>query len=314
MATFIIEEIIDPSKSVKANLTKLRQIVRTNEEEIANIEYYTKQRLQNSVVFEIGGGTNCEVKPFQDKKETLKINQVDVSMQLELLSYCNTLEDLFVFLPSKEDTDYYPVLHTMLLELQKQMVSYELVNRKNKISKKEDSAFSTLSKINQMQTLLSDYMDAQEEVDLIEETISHPTLLYTTTKAGKVCLLNDLKEISEESYPEFLTLFESIASGNVKRPKIINKSGGKYKNSFYQIRLNHSRMTFQVLTSNFIVLTGAFTKKVQKNSILGNKFKSIDRSFSDNKDFFLENCKNPEFIKKQEQITRAVYKTLRKER
>lgn len=316
MVTFTIEEIVHSNKSDKENLRLLKKTVRENEKEIENLQYKTRQRLQSSVVLPIEESTNLEVRSNKEKKETPKINQVDVSMQLELLSCCNNLEDLLVFMPLREDKDYYPIVHTMLLELQKQMISYELTIRKSKMfgEKIDTQAVFSLNKINQMQSLLSDYMEEQEEVDLIEETISHPTLLYTTTKAGKVCLLNDLKEINEESYPEFLTLFESIVSGNVKRPKIINTSTKKYKNSFYQIRLDHSRMTFHVLTSNCVVITGAFTKKVQKNRVLGDKFKSIDKNFADNKEFFLNNYTNPEFIKEQEQVTKTVYRVLRKER
>ena len=177
----------------------------------------------------------------------------------------------------------------------------------------EEEKAKALVKLEKMQDFLYDYMEDQI-MDTQEETIEMPKLFYTTTPAGNICLLNDLKEIPRENYDDFLTLFDSVHMGKLRRIKTIDRSGKKFQNSFCQVRLNYARMTLHIMKNNCIVLSSAFLKHAQRSSIFSNRFKSIDANYSRQKDYIEKHIEDPQFIEKQEQVTSQVYKLLRKER
>lgn len=312
MAVFSIEEIINQESTNKENINLLKQAVRINEQEINQLEadvHQRRQRLNNEKIV-IGGGIKSKDEKTAKRAKPKKINQVDVSMELELLSYCSDIQELDVFLPTIEDINYDAVMNCLLLEITKQIIYLKNEVRKGIISEQE--ALLQIQPLQKELSFLNDYQEQQLETSAGEIHIESPKLLYTTTPIGNICLLNDLKQISREAYPEFLTLFESIIHGNPKNVKTIDKSCKKFKNTFLEVKLNTSRMTFHTLSNNAFVLSGAFTKKVYTNSITGSKFRSIDSNFSRNKDFFLANLNNPEYLNSQEKITEEVYKILRK--
>ena len=255
-----------------------------------------------------GGGTKSQDPSFKVKEK--KINKIDVSMQFELLSYCTKTDDLEVFLPSVDDTDYDLVINTLLLQIEKERILCE----RNRNKSKNDQDFNRIQQLEQMKNFIYDYQENQLETEIESFSVETPKVFYTTTPSGNISLMNDLKEISKEVYPEFLTLFDSILSGNPKRPKTIDRSCKKFKNTFLQVRLNHSRMTFNVLTNDIIVVTGAFIKNDQRSNILSSRFRNTDKLFSLNKEYFLKNINNQDYISSQEKITQEVYKILRKER
>lgn len=300
MAVFDAGKIYNDNLSMNENIRNLKRTVRQNNIEIEKIESEIKKLSKEDSVKEEESSIQVVNNKIEVPTLKEKINRVDVSLQLDLLNYASSLDDLFVFMPNKDDKDYENILNTMLFALRRKMLLA--------------ASFEDKKHIEDMQNLIYDYMELEEEIDLETEKIEQPTLLYTKTPAGNVCLLNDLKGINSEAYPEFLTLYESIISGNLRMPKTIDHSEGKFKNTFLQVRLNHSRMTFHVLKRNFIVLSGAFVKHVQKSRILSEKFKTIDTTFSNQKDYLLEHLEDPTFLNEQQQITHEVYKVLRKDK
>lgn len=308
MAVFDINEIIDINKTEKENIKLLKQKIKNNEQEMNKMENNIQTRLQqiNNDIITIGGGIKTPVTICSKPREN-KVNKIDVSMQFELLSYCTKFEELEIFLPSAEDSNYDLILNTLLLQITKE----EILCQKNLRKEKKEEYIQQLE---QMKNFIYAYQENQLEKETDSFSIERPKIFYTTTPSGKICLINDLKEINKEAYPEFLTLFSSILAGNPKKPKTIDHSEKKFKNSFLQVRLNDSRMTFSVLSSDTLVLTGAFVKKVKSNSMMANKFRNIDITYSKNKDFFLEHLNDQLYLSSQEKITEEVYKILRKEK
>ena len=165
--------------------------------------------------------------------------------------------------------------------------------------------------------LLDEYNDKEKEslFPLVEDVVDlKPILFYTTTSKGNIKLLNDIrKNISREQYGEFLTLFDSIRMATFKNKKKIVSNNHFFGNPFMEVKLNQSRITYEVLTKKHIVVTGAFTKKVQVSKKYSYDMVHNKELFLKNREFLLKNSDNPLFIKEQEKITDEILKILRKE-
>lgn len=316
MANFNIEEIIDPNHTPKENIGQLKEAVKKNEKEINALQASINSNcVLSDQTDHFSSGQEPNRSNGLKSNTTAKVNQTDVSMQVELLSYCNCLEDLEVFMPKKDDPNYENIINAMLFEIRRQLVAKELEIRQDQFNHAPilEEKTKALVKLEKMQDFLYDYMEDQI-METQEETIEMPKLFYTTTPAGNICLLNDLKEIPRENYDDFLTLFASVHMGKLRRIKTIDRSGKKFQNSFCQVRLNYARMTLHIMKNNCIVLSSAFLKHAQRSSIFSNRFKSIDANYSRQKDYIEKHIEDPQFIEKQEQVTSQVYKLLRKER
>lgn len=313
MAIFDIEEVYKTGEPFNRNLKKLKQTVTQNDTEIDKISLENKTLRENKEKQEskIQIASPTIVLPNQKEATVDKSRQVDISVQKELLSYCTSFEDLEVFMPKKTDGDYKNILNALLFEYRKQFIEKSLELQSSNTNNKELLQLQ-LKKIEQLQKYIYDYMDEENEKELKDEIIKHPKISYLTTSTGNVCLLKDLKNIDTEIYPDFLEMFDSILNGKLRHPKTIAEK--RFKNTFLQVRISSTRMLFYVLKDNNIVLSSAFVKKVQTSKNLSNFYKGRDDIFAKQKDSILNSIYDENYQKQQEEITKEVYKILRKKR
>ncbi len=313
MAIFDIENIYETNDLFNKNLKKLKQTVKQNDIEIDNIIASNKALIEKT---EKKDSKIQIVSPqiiLPKKKEEVrdKASQVDISVQKELLSYCTSLEDLDVFMPKKTDEDYKNIINALLFDYRRQFIEKSLELKNGEASNKEILKLQ-LKKIERLQKFIYDYREKENEKELKDEIISHPKISYLTTSTGNVCLLKDLKTADAEVYPDFLELFDSILSGNLKHPKTISEK--RFRNTFLQVRTSCTRMLFYVLKDNNIVLSSAFVKKVQMSKNLACFYKCRDNIFTSQKEFILNSIDDKSYQKEQDKITEEVYKVLRKKR
>lgn len=308
---FDIKDIIDEEKEPEENISALFESVSLNEEKIQSLEEEVcslKKRMPEKK--KINLIEKIENKP-KKKKQEYEICDKDVSYYLDLLDVSEDVLDLEEFMPNKEDKDYSEIMNSIMMCLQKEFVFYNRMMFSCTSKDELNSIKNELLLIDRKRNLIREFMKKTEPfIELSREDIH---IFYTKTSLGNVKLLNDIKKIPKENYDEFYTLFQSIQSGNLKNPKVISSNNRFYGRPFFEVKLNHARITFEVLRSDVVVITGAFVKKVQTSKKYNNTMINNKQLFLNNYDYLLENLDNVTFKKEQEEVTKQVEKILKKE-
>ena len=309
-----VDDIIFGLES-EESIAKLRKTAIKNDEEIKEIINLTKKNKDkcNSKISESSvAKKENNIKENTSNKEK-KVKIIDVSYYKDYLLYSDTIEDLKVFMPDINNNNYKDIISSLMMSLQYDIVLKNKILRNENDVNKINKLKEELDNLYFMQSLVMEYNEEQTtlDYDFIDSKIDNkePILLYSKTKAGNIAFIRDLKRISEEQYEYFLKLFESIRTGNLKKPRIIETY-----DSFAEVRMASSRITFELLTKNFYVITGAFVKKTNgRASITNSKLTQIKKIYENNKEYLLENIDNPKFIDDQNEITKEILKLLKGE-
>lgn len=309
---FNIDEVISLEESESEKVNRLKKTVKQNVAEIEKLILENKN-LKSKLNTKIQNKEALEINFISNEKKSLNTKQIDVSYYMEYLRYAEEKSDLEIFMPNVNDNDFDDVYAGIMLSLQRKLVLTnkllkETLNKEEIIKLKEE-----LDKINFMMKLVLDYKEDCMEIDYTESEDNKdglPFLVYSKTEAGNVVLLKDLKREAPESYDDFLSLFESIAKGQFKSPKILTN----LPLSVTQVRHNNARITFEILDENVFLITGAFIKKVMSSKFYKNNLYNILKNSEMSKSYILNNLNTQSFIDEQEEITKEVYSLLRGEK
>ncbi len=293
---FTMNFIVDDEKEYEQNVKCLYESIYNNEQEIDLLEEeisLLKKRLH-------------EIKPIgpkkqKEKKEKIKkkyeAKEVSISYYLELLDLAENIQDLEEFMPKEGDKEYRDVAYSLLMYLQKEAVFFhKMMTFTNEKSELEDIKRELLT-IERKKSFVNEYMKKVDHSVEISKDDIH--IFYTTTARGNVKLLNDIKKIPSEEYDTFSVLFQSIQSGNFKNPKVIKSSNRFYGKPFLEVKLNCARITFEILTRDIVVITGAFVKKVQTSKKYDMTMIHNKQLFLNNKDYLMKNSKCKAFLRRE---------------
>lgn len=310
-----INKNIDENAKFQDNILKLRRIAKENDSEINFIKRENKKLLESKNVTLILPIIEKKEKEQEKTEVDKKIKSLDVNYYKEYLSCCDNTSDLDIFMPDIKDNNYQDIIACLMMDIQKDIVFYSnMMNEENDIIILKEIK-QKIESLKFMQSLITEYNE--DKTCLVNEEIqlgstNSPILLYAKTAAGNVKLINDLKNEAVESYPEFLRLFDSLVTGNLKNFKVLKNP--VFSSCFYEVKLNQCRITFESLLDNYYVVTGAFTKKTTVSHYHYLKLVNANKLFAKNKKYLLENVGNTRFIDDQNDITKEVYKLLRGEK
>lgn len=307
------DEVVGRLKNDKVKLAALMTAAKENEREIDKISKENKALNRQINATEAKNQTKpLEVDTAQDIKKIFepKIKSIDVSYFKDYLTCSSDVSDLEIFMPDMSSNNYDDIIACLLMDIQKDIVL--LSNMKSEAPLEEQEEFKKeLDKLYFMQSLINDYIEEKtnnvyHDADDIELS-NKPVLLYAITSQGKPAFLRDLKYATQEQLQDFLVLFESLQSGNFKNlKKVLTKDS----ETLAEVKLNQARITFEPLTENYYVITGAFIKKTTNSRLVRAKILSSKKLFNENEKDLLESIKDPKFIDDQLEITKEAYKIL----
>ena len=307
------DEVVGKLKIYKNRFDILMKTAKENQKEIDEIS-----KENNQLNKQIESATTKKQNRQEDVKEQEdikklneeKVKNIDVSYFKDYLSCSNDISDLEIFMPDINSNNYDDIVACMLMELQKDIV---LINKMMVDANFKDKTElqKELEKLYFMQNLIYEYNEEKSNLSYQDaddiDILNKPILLYATTKQGKPAFLRDLKYVTQEQLQDFLVLFESLQSGNFKNLK---KVFTKDNETLAEVKLNQARITFEPLTENYYVITGAFVKKTTSSRLVRAKIFAAKKLFIDNLKDMLEDIKNPKFIDDQLEITKEAYRIL----
>lgn len=308
-----IDEVVGRLKNDKVKLAALMTVAKENQRKIDEIikENKALNRQINAVE------SKKQSKPLEieftrniKKISEQKVKCIDVSYFKDYLACSSDVSDLEIFMPDMSSNNYDDIIACLLMDIQKDIVL--LSNMKSEVPLEEQEEFQKeLDKLYFMQSLINDYNEektnnAYHDADDIELS-NKPVLLYAITSQGKPAFLRDLKYATQEQLQDFLVLFESLQSGNFKNlKKVLTKDN----DSLAEVKLNQARITFDHLTENYYVITGAFVKKTTNSRLVRAKILSSKKLFNENEKDMLESINDHKFIDDQLEITKEAYRIL----
>ncbi len=300
----------------KENYNDLIKQIKVNSKKIEDLKARNKA-MRESLNSEIRSEKKEKNEILSNPKNSIKnVKSVDISYFYEYLKCSESVQDLEIFMPQLNSPEFDDVYAFLMLTMQRKVI---IINEKIRLTKSEDELNDLkdeLLKIKDMMGLVRKYKESliyleSEEIPQNIEKDS-PTLVYSKTAAGKVVILKDFKREPMESYREFLYLFESILSGNLKNLKYLNNP--LFKEPLYEVKYNETRIFFIPLKGNVYLMVGALVKKVKNSSYYFNFLVNIYNIACLNKDEIISNLDNKEFIDAENKISDEIKKLLKKEK
>ncbi|MGN0973759.1 MAG: hypothetical protein ACI4OT_03360 [Bacilli bacterium] len=315
MADFYLDDILNEDTTYQEKIISLLTKLEDNEEEIEQlkekIDKLIKKSKKDKIISDTKNKTSSP-KHVKAKKEIITVDNMEYYK--ELLSISTSIDDLKEFLPKKTDDNYDTIINSLLLSLQKDYVVCQKLAETSSDKEELKILKREIQNIEDKKNLIYDYKDALENQQIAELVDKKAKIFYTLTNRGNVKLLGDIKEIPSEVYDDFNVLFESIRTGKFKNPKVIKSGNRFYGNPFMEVKLKQARITFEILSQDIIVVTGAFVKKVQTSKRYNSIMINNKQLFLANKEELLAKKDNKQFIESQNKITEEVSKIFRKEK
>lgn len=212
-------------------------------------------------------------------------------------------------LPSRSNGNYRKIMMRLISEMVKE------INEINGMIIEEDS-FSK----DELEELKEDIILYSQKADklksalfskkVFEETkeIKHNKLIFIPTSFGNSRVLEEIKDIPREYYPEFLELFESIKDGSFKGVKrFVNNS---YLKGACEVRGFGIRVVFIRLSNDCFGLLTAFIKRSDNDRGYRRPIELKVAEFRKIEGRLLEQIRNPNFIEENKAIEDELFMIL----
>lgn len=182
-----------------------------------------------------------------------------------------TKEELTAYLSSLPKEKDNREIYSLLFSLAKERKSYLDLLSSFSLDERP-MVYEEIDEIDEKIDWIQEYLNPVYEEEIpIGSTKNH--LVFLETAKGNPCALNDIKsgDMKEEVYPSLITLFQSIEDGTfLHLRKLVSSS------SFYEVKLNQSRVLFTRIYDNYYCIISCFVKKsnwekglnVRKNELM----------------------------------------------
>lgn len=136
--------------------------------------------------------------------------------------------------------------------------------------------------------MLEAYMSESLEEEL--ETDAEKNLFFLTTNNENVVAFESLrKEVPNDYYEDFLTIFTNLKKGNLKGIKRLKIRG------IYEIKMFKIRVIFIILDKNNFVILDAFMKKYDTSKVYRERILKLDSAISQALEYYKDNKDNLAF-------------------
>ncbi len=187
-----------------------------------------------------------------------KSMEIDVTEYIKQIKSSYNFEDIKFLLEKENDKTKTNIINRLLIVL-----NAEILELKNLLLNEEDEEIkSDLIKLETIYDELIDYRD-YEDVEEVENN-TDMRVVFLMSSEDKSFFEKDLESVPEEYYNDFIILLESIKEGSFKQiKKFVNVRSDLYP--FTEVKKNQTRIFFNKLDSNTILVSGAMVKKVSSS-------------------------------------------------
>lgn len=140
-----------------------------------------------------------------------------------------------------------------------------------------------------------------------EEKVEENKLIFVPTPYGTIRTLEDISHISDERYPLFLTLFQSIKDGTFKNAK-------RLRLGVCEVKLDQARIVFARLDRTHYAIITAFIKKCDTSAAYKAFMQNVISNYQQMEPKLLANLSNEDFIEENSKAEVELFRKLSKEK
>ena len=303
----------------KANESELIKTIESNNLKLINILHSIEQmeskpqtdlnsnEISNKLLSE-----SIPISSKEDNENTDFENEVDYYFSIinRFGETQNLCENIHNSLPSKKNPNYKNIVLRVKMELLKNikdindLLKEEEANLSTEILEDFKNEIKLNSKKIKMISTIENSVALEQETEEIQNN-----LIFVPTSSGNIRVLEELNDISQEYFPGFKGLFESIIDGSFKNVKRFNSSNSK-NSGISEVKDFKIRVVYDRIGPNDYAVITAFIKKSDRDRGYLEALNLKIKNYEAQKEELKNNLSNPEFIKIQNQYTNELLNML----
>jgi len=275
-----------------------------------NQRYFLKELKRNQELKRVHNDITFKEVIINDvKEENLEESDnkiIDVSFYLNQIKECENVKEIISVLPKNNNYDFERLINTILMHYIEDCVEIENFIASEELTQEEQEEF--LTELHTKKEIMNKIIEYRNQPIIVETEIKKNNLIYLNSSSGNVYAQNDLKSIDIDYYDSFLELLNSIIDGSFKNVK--NFSNNNKIGQLYEVKDFKTRIVFDRIDKNTIIIISIFMKKTDKDLKYREQIVNRATKYRNIRDMLKMLCKNPEYIKENEEITNELLDTL----
>lgn len=315
----MIKEITNfDSMSVEELLTVIKDNIEENAKMQAEIQKLKLEHTKDLNKKEINIKNPLNTTSLTEKDDTSLISIIEED-ENKLNDYFQALQDIQKsptmieqireILPFRENSDYLEIIKGLKLKLLREIKeNSQIINYfKDDISSSELTDFRNQIALDREKIRIINIIEHEKDSKKAEEVVKNE-LIFTITSGGNIRILEEIDYISQEYYPSFKMLFDSIIDGSFKNLKHFNNNGNLIGVS--QVKDFKTRIVFKRIGENAYAIITMFVKKSDNDK--GYKLSLINRinEFKSQEKMLKELIADPEFLQENRMFKNILYNKL----
>lgn len=212
-------------------------------------------------------------------------------------------------LPSRNNSNYKKLMNRLKAEVLKNIKELkDYIAQENLTSMEAKELKGEIIEWSRKMAILDSNMQNKEE-QVIEEEVKEEEneLIFAPTPYGTIRALEDISHISEERYPLFLTLFQSIKDGTFKNAK-------RLRLGVCEVKLDQARVLFARLDKTHYAIITVFIKKCTTSAGYKTFMQNIVSNYQQTEPKLLANLSNEAFLEENSKTEAELFRRITKEK
>lgn len=212
-------------------------------------------------------------------------------------------------LPSRNNSNYKKLMNRLKAEVLKNIKELkDYIAQENLTSMEVKELKGEIVEWSRKMVVLNSNMQNKEE-QVAEEDVKEEEneLIFVPTPYGTIRALEDISHISEERYPLFLTLFQSIKDGTFKNAK-------RLRLGVCEVKLDQARVVFARLDKTHYAIITAFIKKCTTSAGYKTFMQNVVSNYQQTEPKLLANLSNEAFLEENTKTEAELFRRITKEK
>ena len=212
-------------------------------------------------------------------------------------------------LPSRNNPNYKKLMNRLKAEVLKNIKELkDYIAQENLTSMEVKELKGEIIEWSREMAVLNSNMQNKEE-QVTEEDVKEEEneLIFVPTPYGTIRALEDISHISEERYPLFLTLFQSIKDGTFKNAK-------RLRLGVCEVKLDQARVVFARLDKTHYAIITAFIKKCTTSAGYKTFMQNVVSNYQQTEPKLLANLSNEAFLEENTKTEAELFRRITKEK
>ena len=253
--------------------------------------------------------TDLSVEKSMKNDESLEFDDL---ISFYLNNYKNldedfSLDNILNILPSRDSSDFIKIVYRLQLESIREIRDInEIISEDEDISHNDLLEYKNLINIENKKISLLTSLINNNVCESSEEKVKN-TLILVPTEYGNRRVIEEIKSIPSEYYPDFLALINSIVDGKFKNPKHFTNNSIL---TVDEVRGFKVRLVFERIDSNVYALITAFVKKCDCDNYYRSSLENKVAQYHIIKDKLKSLLNDDLFMRENQLVVDELYKIL----